>query len=101
MAAGPPIKEFIKDPDSVLNYSLDWSGSSPGPWLATGETISTSAWTISSTGITGSTGSKTTTTTTINVSGGTAGEDYEFTNRITTSDSQTADRTIRIKVLEK
>jgi hypothetical protein len=101
MAAGPPIKTFIKDPDSVLDYTLDWNGGSPGPWLSTGDTISTSAWTLSSTGINGSTDSSTTTTTTINVRGGTAGEDYDLTNRITTANGLTTDRTIRIKVLEK
>lgn len=101
MAAGAPIKTFIKDPDSVLSYTLNWKGSSPGPWLSTGDTISTSAWTLSSTGISGATGSSTTTTATINVSGGTDGEDYDFTNRITTANGLTTDRTIRIKVLEK
>lgn len=101
MAAGPPIKEFIKDPDAVKNYTLNWNGAAPGPWLSTGETISTSAWTLSSTGITKDSDSNTTTTASIIVSGGTTGEDYELTNRVTTSDSQTEDQTIRIKVLEK
>lgn len=101
MAAGPPIREFIKDPDSVLQYTLNWDGGAPGPWLSTGETISTSAWTLSSTGITKDSDSNTNTTTSIIVSGGTAGEDYELTNRISTSNSQTTDRTIRIKVLER
>ncbi len=101
MAAGPPIKEFIKDPDSTLSYTLDWNGAGPGPWLATGETISSDAWTLSSSGITKDSNSNTSTTTSIIVSGGTAGEDYELTSRITTSNSQITDRTIRIKVLEK
>ncbi len=101
MAAGPPIKEFIKDPDSVLSYTLDWNGGAPGPWLATGETISTSAWTLSGTGIIEDSDSNTNTTTSIIVSEGVAGEDYELTNRITTSNSQTVDRTIRIKVQER
>lgn len=96
-----PIKEFIKDPDAVLNYTLDWNGASPGPWLSTGDTISTSTWTLSSTGITQDSETETTTTTTITVSGGTAGEDYELTNRIVTVGGLATDRTIRIKVLEK
>ena len=101
MAAGPPIKTFIKDPDSVLDYVLDWNGGAPGPWLSTGDTISTSAWTLSSTGIDGSTDSNTTTTTTIWVSGGTGNGDYDLTNRIVTANGRTVDRTIRIKVLER
>ena len=103
MAAGPPIKEFIKDPDAVKNYTLDWNGSSPGPWLATGETILStgSSWTSSSTGITIDSSSRTATTASITLSGGTAGEDYDLTNRVVTSNSQIEDATIRIKVLEK
>ncbi len=101
MAAGPPIRTFIKDPDAALSYTLDWDGASSGPWLSTGDTISATAWTLSSTGISGSTDSNTNTTTTINVSGGTAGEDYDLTNRITTANGLITDRTIRIKVQEK
>lgn len=101
MAAGPPIKTFIKDPDATEVYTLNWSGSSPGPWLSTGDSITVSAWALSSTGITGSTGSKTTTTTSVIVSAGTAGEDYDLTNRVTTSAGRITDRTIRIKVLER
>jgi hypothetical protein len=101
MAAGPPIETFLKDPDSVLDYTLDWQGGSPGPWLSTGDTISTTAWTLSSTGITKDSDSNTSTTTTITVSGGTAGEDYDLTNRIVTGNALTVDRTIRIKILER
>jgi len=40
------MTRFLKDPDAVLDYGFDWSD-----WLADGETISTSTWTVE-TGIT-------------------------------------------------
>ncbi len=101
MAAGPPIKTFIKDPDATEVYTLNWSGGSPGPWLSTGDSITVSAWTASTGTITASTGSATTTTTTVIVSAGTAGEDYDLTNRVTTAAGRITDRTVRIKVLER
>jgi len=84
-----------KDPDGVVDYQFDWSD-----WLASGETISTSAW-IVPTGITEDSDSNTTTTTTIWLSGGTAGALHEITNRIVTNSSRTEDRTMRILVKEK
>ena len=86
---------FLKDPDAVLDYMFDWSS-----WLQSGETISTSTMTAS-TGITVDSDVATTTTTTVWLSGGTAGETYEVTNHITTSNSRAEDRTITIVCLER
>lgn len=89
-----------KDPNAVLDYRVDWSS-----WLAGGETISTSAWTVP-TGITevndaGHPTSSTTTTATIWLSGGTDGTRYRVTNRITTSQGRTEDRSIYVSVMER
>ena len=100
MAAGPPIETWEKDPDAVLDYTLDWNDSSKGPWLASGETISASTWTVPS-GITKDSDSNDNTTTTIWLSGGTAGSDYDLINHITTSASREEDRTIRIHCRER
>jgi hypothetical protein len=81
----------IKDPDSVLDYTLDWSA-----WLDD-DTIVTSTFLVDS-GLTKDSDSKTTTTTTVWLSGGTAGTNYGITNRITTTAGRTADRTFRIWV---
>lgn len=83
---------FTKDPDAVLDYGFDWSS-----WLASGETISTSTWTVDS-GITKDSDTSTTTTTTAWLSGGTAGVSYLAVNRVVTSHGRTEDRTIRINV---
>ena len=86
---------FIKDPDAVLDYSINWS-----TWLVTGDTIVTSTWTAD-TGITIDSDSNTTTATTVWLSGGTAGESYGVTNHIVTDDGREDDRTITILVCEQ
>lgn len=90
------VDAFLKDPDAVLDYSFDWDDG----YLAAGETISTSTM-IATTGITIDDDTNDTTTATVWLSGGTVGEDYTVTNRITTSASRTDDRSIRIRVVEK
>ena len=87
-------QSFTKDPDAVLNYSIDWE-----TWLSS-DTISTSSWTVD-TGITKDSDSNTTTATSVVMSGGTAGKRYDATNQITTAGGYTDDRTIEIVVQEK
>jgi hypothetical protein len=84
-----------KDPQDVLDYGFTWS-----TWLASGETISTSTWTVES-GITKDSDSNTTTTTTIWLSGGTAGEVYALVNHITTSASRQLDQTLIIEMISR
>lgn len=95
---------ILKDPDEVLDYVHDWNDSTVGPVLASGETISTSTWTISPSGsLTEDSESETTTTTTIWLSGGTAREVYQVTNVVTTDNTtaRTYHRTITIRVEER
>lgn len=89
-----PADEFTKDPDAVLDYSIDWSN-----WLGA-DTISTSTWSVPA-GITKDSDTKTTTKATIWLSGGTDSSDYELTNRIVTISGRKDDRTITIKVRQK
>ncbi len=89
-------RQFTKDPSEVLDYTVDWGANI----LATGETISTSTWTVPS-GITKDSDSKTNTTTVIWLSGGTADTDYDLVNKIVTSGSRTFERTITIGVRQK
>jgi len=88
------MKSFTKDPDSTLDYVINWSN-----WLDS-DAISTSSWTVSS-GITNESESNTSTTATIWLSGGTAGETYRVTNRIVTSGGRTVDRSNTITIREK
>jgi hypothetical protein len=85
---------FVKDPDAVLDYNFDWT-----PWLA-GDTITSSSW-VAESGITVDSDGFTATMTTVWLSGGAAGEKYEITNTIGTSNGRSEDRTFRIRVREK
>ena len=65
-------------------------------------TISTSVWVVTPAGtLTGDSESKTDTTTTVVLSGGTPGQVYTVRNRITTSSSETEDRTLVVRVEER
>ena len=85
---------FVKDPDAVLDYQVNWAD-----WLA-GDTIATSTWIVPA-GITQDSESETMTAATIWLSGGTLGASYELVNRITTAAGRTDDRTIRIELQSK
>lgn len=87
-----------KDPQADLVYTMDWS-----QWLPTGQTISTSVWTLET--FAGDTGplvnvvdSHTNTAASIEISGGTAGKVYKVYNKITTSSGYDDRRYFRIKV---
>lgn len=89
------MADFTKDPDDILDYGFDWSA-----WLSNAETISSSTW-ILSPGITQNSATNTTTATTIWLSSGVAGQPYSVTNRITTNQGRTVDRTMTIRVTNK
>ncbi len=89
------IYAFDKDPDEILDFTIDWSD-----WLPSGDTISTSAWNVPA-GITEVSKSSDTTKVWIFLSGGIDGDEYKLTNTITTAGSRTAQRTIQIKVAER
>lgn len=90
------LQKFDKDPAAVLDYGIDWDDEDD-PWLASGETITASAWTVA-TGITKDSDSFSDTVTTVWLSGGTAGEEYDIKNTITTSAGRTDERTLTVKV---
>lgn len=79
---------FIRDIDSVLDYTMDYSS-----YLTDGETITSSVWTPVD--VTVDSASFDATSTTVWVSGG-ALPNASVTNRITTSAGRTDDRTIRL-----
>ena len=88
------METFFKDPDSVMDFAVDWSD-----WLDS-DTISTSTWAVP-TGITNDTDTNTTTVATIWLSGGTIGKQYTLTNRIVTAAGRTADRSFKLKMINK
>lgn len=89
----------FKDPNEVLDYTLDWSD------RLVSDTIASSAWSMSpdnpDTVLVIDSDSETTTTTTIWLSAGTLLASYELTNRITTAGGRTMDQTCKIKIKAK
>jgi len=83
-----------KDPNEVLDYSVDWSGP-----LA-GDTIVTSTWMVPA-GLTSGADNMTDSSTTIWLSGGTENASYELLNRITTAGGRTRDQTCLLKIKTK
>lgn len=82
-------RQFERDPDSVKDYTEDWSD-----WLPSGDTISDSTWTVVSGDVTIDSDSNTTTTTTVWLSGGTLGTWAKVTNHITTAAGREEDCTL-------
>lgn len=103
-----------KDPDAVEPYFIVWcdedgtnDGSANDKGELQGETIGTSAWTVS--GITADSDNTdsvviagitydSATVSTIWLSGGTDGTDYDLLNKIITTDLRTLDKTITVMV---
>lgn len=90
---GSPVID--KDPDAVLEYTLDWTD-----WLAdVSDTISSHAVTVS--GITKTTSSNTATHVTAWLSGGVAGQIPSATYRIVTAGGRTDERTIYFNIKQR
>ena len=87
----------LKDPDSVLDYSIDWAA-----WLGD-DTIATSTWVISGSdaSLVEDSSSNTDTASTIWLSGGNLKSVYTVTNRIVTDEGRTADRSITFTMISK
>ena len=90
-----------KDPNEVLDYVLDWSDR-----LETGDTISTSAWSLVTADNPDSvlvidSDSNTTTTTTVWLSAGTVDKTYYLLNRVVTTGGRTMDQTVVLRVAAK
>ena len=87
-----------KDPDSVLDWKVDWAG-----YLQEGETITDSQWLVGPEEDGGiSLGKKDHSETAAKafLSGGIAGHVYRVTNRITTSFDRTDERSLMVRVVE-
>jgi hypothetical protein len=92
---------IVKDPYAALDYSLDFTN-----WLPQGETLTALSVTVET--ISGDASplaldlsTNTTTVATAFLSGGTAGKIYNVEYRITTNNSKTDSRNIRVKVQER
>ena len=94
MSLGSRFTPFIKDPNAVLDFTINWAA-----FLGV-DTISSDSWTVP-VGVSSVTETNTTTTSTIWLSGGTSGTKYPLTNRVVTAGGRTDDRTIYVLVKEQ
>ncbi len=90
----------LKDPNARLDFRMDWGDEVEGPWLAPGEEISSSTWIVPD-GLTEEGDDHDATTAWVWLTGGTAGQTYAITNRITTNQARIDDRTMKIFVTER
>jgi hypothetical protein len=94
------LKRFVKDPQEVLDYTIDWS-----QWLVSGDYI-TAVTATAPTGIVITSPSAASiigsgvnaTATKVWVSGGTAGTSYDIALRVTTNGTRQGERSITIQV---
>ena len=100
------MSQFLKDPDAILDYKLDFAANTNGrgdsDWLADGETIvshevdADSGITVDSSAL-----SDSDTSVTVWLSGGVAGQTYSVRCEITTSAGRVDERTMTIRVEER
>ena len=88
--------QVSKSSGGILDYAIDW-----GSVIASGESISSSSWTVSSSDLTVVSDSTSGVTTSAFISGGKNNYYYVLTNTIATDQSRTFVRTIDLKVESK
>lgn len=90
------LTHFTKDPAGIIDYTVRWSS-----WLPSGDSISSSAWTLPAPEIVKVSESNTATDAVIFLASGTVGQIYPVTNRIVTAGSRQNDQTISILIEDK
>lgn len=84
-----------KDPDEVLDYTVDWSNRVTAP-----DTIMTSTWAfLTQAGLAKSSESKTDTSTTVWLTGGTSGETGVLLNTVVTTQGRTMEEVVTLSIV--
>jgi len=89
------MEQFLKDPNAVLDYAIDWSS-----WLATEEAISSHTVTVE-TGLTKDSDSESDGVVTVWLSGGIAGTTYTVAVKIVTDAGRTDERSFLVYLVER
>lgn len=90
--------KYVKDPNAVLDYTIDWTA-----WLPGSDTITNATWTVQSTAagaVVVEDVAVANHSSTVWLSGGVVGEKYTVTNHITTAGGRQDDRSIVISIKE-
>lgn len=91
---------LLKDPAAVLDYSIDWGAQ----YLASGELLSASTWSVvpdDADGILVAGSDFDGSTSSVSAGGGAAGRIYRLVNRITTSSGRADERSIVVRVEDR
>lgn len=88
------VPYWEKDPGATLDYNLDWSA-----WL-NGDTITNVVWTVPA-GLTKTTQSVANGVTTVWLAGGTLGQRYTVTCRVTTALGRTDERSFQLFIVQR
>lgn len=86
-----------KDPLDVLDYEIDYSEF----LTAASDTIESSEWSVSPTGLTIESNANTTTRTKVWVSGGTLGVTYRLSNTIVTNNGRILNQSAHLKIRDR
>lgn len=89
------FKDHKKDPDATLDWIFDWT-----LWLGDFETIIDAQFIVDP-GIVVNSSSHTQRTATVWLAGGNESQVYRITNRITTSDGRTDDRSFTLRCTQR
>jgi hypothetical protein len=90
---------FVKDPDAVIDYAVDWSAG-----YLVGQEVAQSLWTVAPVepgGVTVEAATQTAGKTVATLSGGIAGHIYRITNLVRFSDGRSDERTLVVRVEER
>ncbi len=89
---------YLKDPQSRVDYAIDWSG------YLDGKAVAASSWAVAPAeagGLTVEAASFDLTRTAATLAGGQPGHVYSATNRVTLSDGRTDQRSITLRVEQR
>jgi hypothetical protein len=90
-----PLPSVEKDPAAKLDYGFDWAA-----WLGT-DTITASEWSVAPAGPVLSGETFDANSTSVFMAGGTVGNSYTLSNKITTAAGRIDERSIKIKVKDQ
>lgn len=89
--------EYLHDPDSVLDYSVDWA-----VWLRDGETVDDATWAIPDGLVEATQGHAVNgAVATVWIRGGVLGKNYTVTCHVVTSEGREDDHSITLKCRQK
>lgn len=90
-----PFPEYIKDPSARKPYGVDWTD-----WAIADDVLTGSTWTVPP-GITNAGESLEGMLAVVWISGGTTGQKYTITNRVTTRDGVIDERSLTIRIKDR